>query len=200
MDHNTINPNQEVGQRPKQNIFGVLFWIIICLTLIPLIIHVANLNALKRMKIKVNEAEAGIDVQLKRRRDTLIKLIDSVSESIKFEKEMQTTLTSMRTGGGVGQMMKNASQLNDIARKIQVQVENYANLKSNDLIGSLMKESTNIEENISASRRIYNSNVSQFNQSISSYPNNLAANQLKFVYLPFFEISSFDREDVKIKF
>ncbi|AKU79714.1 LemA family protein [Spiroplasma turonicum] len=200
MKHNTIDPNSSVGTKPKTNFFGVLFWVIICFLLIPLIVHVTNINRLKRLKVKIDEAEAGIDIQLKRRRDTLIKLIDSVKESISFEKEMQTTLTSMRTGGGVDQLMRNASKLNDISKQIQVQVENYANLKSNDLIRDLMSESSNIEENISASRRIYNSNVSEFNQSINVYPSNLAANQLGYKFMPFFEIQDTDREDVKIKF
>ncbi|AKX34119.1 LemA family protein [Spiroplasma litorale] len=200
MSHNTIDPNSQVGQKPKKNIFGILFWILLCLVLIGLIIHVINLNSLKRLKVKIDEAEAGIDVQLKRRKDTLVKLVDAVKGSIEFEKDIQVSLTSMRTGGNINDLMQNASQLNDISRRISVQVENYPNLKSNDLIKDLMRESTNIEENISASRRIYNSNVSSFNQSINTYPTNLAASQLGYTFMPFFEISESDREDVKIKF
>jgi len=197
-DNKTLN--SEVGNKPKILFIGKVFFVISWLLIIPFIVHLVNLNKLRSLNIKITEAESGIDVQLKNRRDTLIKLIDEVKESIHFEKDMLMNLTKMRVGGNVNQMIKNSNDLDKITKTISLQVENYPNLKSNELIRELMQKTSNIEDNIAAARRIYNSNVSYFNQSINSYPTNIAARQLGLCFQPFFEITDNEREDIKVSF
>ncbi|WP_338985231.1 LemA family protein [Spiroplasma endosymbiont of Diplazon laetatorius] len=194
------NINNLANTKPKRNPLGAFIWYISFFAIIPLFVHIANVNRLKKLNMKVSEAESGIDVQLKKRRDTLIKLIESVQGSMKFEKELLTTLTSMRTGVSIKDMGKNAAMLDKISKQVTMQLENYPEIKSAALIQELMRSTANIEDDISASRRIYNSNASIFNQSINSYPTNSAAAQLGYVFKSFFEIIDFERQDVKIEF
>ncbi|QEH62122.1 LemA protein [Spiroplasma chinense] len=194
------NINNLANTKPKKSFLGALIWYISFIIIIPLIAHVSNVNRLRRLNTKVSEAESGIDVQLKKRRDTLIKLIDSVKSGIKFEKETLTTLTAMRTGVGLDEMQKNASMLNKVAKDVSIQLENYPDLKSTALVADLMAQTGKIEDDISASRRIYNSNVSIFNQEINIYPKNIAAGQLGYVFKSFFEITEEERADVEISF
>ncbi|QHX36324.1 LemA family protein [Spiroplasma sp. BIUS-1] len=194
------NINNLANTKPRRNLLGAFLWYLSFFLIIPLFVHISNVNKLKKLNIKVSEAESGIDVQLKKRRDTLIKLIESVQGSMKFEKEILMTLTSMRTGVSIQDKGKNAAMLDKISKQVTMQLENYPEIKSTSLIQELMRSTANIEDDISASRRIYNSNVSIFNQAINVYPKNAAAAQLGYVFKSLFEITDFERQDVKIEF
>ncbi|AGR41779.1 LemA family protein [Spiroplasma diminutum] len=194
------NINNRANQKPKRNPLGVLFWYLSFLLIIPALIHLGNINKLKKLNIKVSEAESGIDVQLKNRRDTLIKLIEAVQGSMKFEKELLSNLTSMRTGVSVESMGKNAAMLDRVSKQVTMQLENYPDIKSAQLVKELMSSTKDIEDNIAAARRIYNSNVSVFNQTIDVFPSNSAAAQLGYSFKSLFEITDFERQDIKIEF
>ncbi|AOG60175.1 LemA family protein [Spiroplasma helicoides] len=194
----TINEN--ANKKPNRSGIGAFFWYFLFIFIIPLFVHISYINSLKKLNVKVDEAESGIDVQLKKRRDTLLKLMDAVKGSIKFEKETLTTVTAMRTGVGIEGMIQNTKTLDAIQKGINVQIENYPDLKSNALVGQLMSATEEIEDNIAAARRIYNSNASIFNQEINVWPKNNAACSLKYVTKYFFEITEEDRQDVKIDF
>lgn len=60
--------------------------------------------------------------------------------------------------------------MNSIARDINIAYEQYPNLKANSIIVDLISASQYIENEIAASRRLYNMDVTQFNQSIMLYP------------------------------
>ena len=58
-----------------------------------------------------------------------------------------------------------------------------------------------IEDEIQASRRIYNSNVQAYNTKIQIFPNSLVANSGGFTAREFFEIeNAAEREPVEVKF
>ncbi|AUM62325.1 LemA family protein [Spiroplasma monobiae] len=194
------NINNLANTKPRRSPLGAFIWYLSFFLVIPLFVHIANINKLKRLNIKVSEAESGIDVQLKKRRDTIIKLIESVQGGMKFEKEMLTNLTSMRTGVGIKDLGKNASMLDKVSKQVTMQLENYPEIKSTELVQELMKTTSSIEDDISASRRIYNSNTSIFNQALNTYPINAAAAQLGYKFKSLFEITDFERQDVKIEF
>ncbi|AOG60177.1 LemA family protein [Spiroplasma helicoides] len=196
----SVSINSDAGKKPKRNFLGILVWYLGFLILIPLFVHIANINSIKKLKIKISESEANIDTQLMRRRDTMLKLIEEVKGSIKFEKETLTTITAMRTGAGIEQSMKNASFLNSLQKNINVQIENYPNLKTNELIRGLMQTTEEIESSIAFTRTEYNQSVSLFNQKINTYPNNQAAAALKCKNIAFFEIADWDRDDVTVGF
>ncbi|QBQ07467.1 LemA family protein [Spiroplasma gladiatoris] len=195
---NNINAN--ANKKPQRNAFGTFIWYASFILLLPVFLHIGNINSLRRINVKVSEAESGIDVQLKRRRDTLLKLIDAVKGSIKFEKEALTTVTAMRTGMGIEGMIKSQKAMDTLQKGINIQMENYPDLKSTQSIRELMSAAADIEEDIAAQRRIYNQNVGTFNQEIQVYPKNQAAAALKYVSKYFFEITEAEREDVVINF
>jgi LemA protein len=111
-------------------------------------------------------------VQLKKRRDTLIKLVDATQTSVKFEKSLLTDITRLRnvniapndTKGLVAQDTASASAMS----RLMATFENYPNLKTTDTIRDLMASADYIEREIAASRRLYNATALQFNQEIQS--------------------------------
>ena len=65
--------------------FFILIWVI------------SSYNSLKSAKIKVNEAESGIDVALTKRFDVLTKMVDTVKGYAKHEKETLEKVIALRS-------------------------------------------------------------------------------------------------------
>lgn len=55
-----------------------------------------------------------------------------------------------------------------------------------------------VEEHLQAARRLYNSNISSYNQMIKVFPNNIIANSKGCKEMEFFVADEEKREDVKI--
>lgn len=167
-----------------------------------LLLHVGKKNKLRKMGMKVDESESGIDVQLARRAETLTKLVDSVKSAIKFESDILTKVTELRSktaaGTSIEQKAKLNSELDSVQRKVNMTIENYPNLKSNENILSLQNAIVDVEDNIAAARRIYNSNVSAYNQQIITSPSNVVAESMKLQTKVLFAATEQQKADIKI--
>ena len=79
--------------------------------------------------------------------------------------------------------------------------ENYPDLRATENFQRLQADLNEIEDEIQASRRIYNSNVQSYNTKIQIFPNSLVANQGGFTAREFFEIeNAAEREPVEVSF
>ena len=58
----------------------------------------------------------------------------------------------------------------------------------------------NVEEQLQAARRLYNANVSAYNQAIIVFPGSLVANSMHLTKREFFEAEETKKADVKIEF
>ncbi len=65
-----------------------------------------------------------------------------------------------------------------LLNKINMVAENYPELKASTLYQSFMRELSEIENNIAASIRIFNSNVERYNTKIEVFPNVLINNMI----------------------
>ena len=79
--------------------------------------------------------------------------------------------------------------------------ESYPELRAADNFRTLQGELTEIEDEIQAARRIYNSNVQAYNTRIQVFPNSMIANRGGFTPREFFEIeTAAEREPVAVRF
>jgi LemA protein len=79
--------------------------------------------------------------------------------------------------------------------------EAYPQLRATENFQQLQAELTNTEDQISASRRIYNGNVQSYNTKIQTFPNSVIAGFGGFTKRDFFEIETpADREPVRVSF
>ena len=83
--------------------------------------------------------------------------------------------------------------------KINIVAENYPELKSSENYKTLQQSIVEVEEHLQAARRLYNSNVSIYNQMIVSFPISIIAKSKGMVKKDFFEADETKKEDVKIK-
>jgi len=79
--------------------------------------------------------------------------------------------------------------------------ENYPTLRATENFQQLTRNLSELEDEIQASRRIYNSNVQAYNTKIQVFPNSIIANQGGFQAKEFFEIEdAAEREPVAVSF
>jgi LemA protein len=79
--------------------------------------------------------------------------------------------------------------------------ENYPTLRATENFQQLSRSLSQLEDEIQASRRIYNSNVQSYNTSIQQFPGSVIASQGGFAKRDYFEIEdASEREPVSVSF
>lgn len=174
--------------------------IIIALVLIfvILICYISISNKLNRSVVKIDEALSGIDVALTKRYDVLTKMIDVVKAYAKHEKETIFEVIKLRKDMSIQEKNDANKAMDENFKKINIVAENYPELKSSENYKTLQQSIADVEEHLQAARRLYNSNVSLYNQLLVSFPTSIVAKGKGMIKKDFFEIDEIKKEDVKI--
>src|ERR671929_1623662 len=170
---------------------GLLIALAIIVVVIVAIVGIYN--SLVQKRLRIDEAYAQIEVQLKRRHDLIPNLVEAVKGYMGFEQKVLTDVTNARaaavTAGaqGVAAQAQAENALTSTLRSLFAVVENYPDLKANQNVLSLQEEITTTENQISFSRQHYNATVLDYNNSLQTFPNNALAGMFGFTRREFFE-------------
>jgi LemA protein len=160
--------------------------------IIVIIYYIASYNALVRSRQKVKEAWSGIYVQLKRRYDLIPALISTVNGYAEHERNLLEKLSAERANlitGNVsvsGDRMQAEDVMTQDIKSVIAISEAYPDLKSNQNFLNLQEQLSETEDQISAIRRIYNSNTAFLNTKIESFPASIIASLHGFKKAEFF--------------
>ena len=143
------------------------------LTFLLLIIAIAAVivvlyNGLVAKKNQVDNAFASIDVMLKKRCDLIPNLVAVAQKYMKFEQKTLTRIAGLRSRAMTMQGDDRINVENQISRElgnIMVAIEAYPDLKANQNFLELQQSLNEIEEQISAARRFYNTSVTDYNNA-----------------------------------
>jgi LemA protein len=166
--------------------------VVIVVVVAILVIGVLIYNGLVQRRLRIDEAFAQIDVQLKRRHDLIPNLVNAVKDYMGFEQDVLTKVTEARANAVAAGAQGPAAQaqaenvLTGALRSVFAVVENYPDLKANQNVLSLQESLTTTENQISFARQHYNAVVLDFNQAIATFPNVLIAGPLGFTKREFF--------------
>jgi LemA protein len=179
--------------------------VIVVLVLLVGVIYIAIRNGIIGSRNRVDEAWSGIDVQLKRRHDLVPNLVETVKGYATHEQQVFVRTTEARAQAMSAQSVEATQQaeakLSGALADLRAVAENYPNLRATENFQQLSRNLSEIEDEIQAARRIYNSNVQSYNTKIQVFPNSIVANQGGFTAREFFEIeNAADREPVEVKF
>jgi LemA protein len=183
----------------------VIIIIIVALLLLLALSYVLVRNSIINLRIRCDEAWSGIDVQLKRRHDLVPNLVETVKgyathERETFEKVTQARAAAMQASGPE-EASRAESQLTAALGGLRVVAEQYPELRATENFQGLQRQLSELEDEIQASRRIYNSNVQVYNTRIQQWPGSMIANRADFTPKPFFEISeAAEREAPQVSF
>ena len=175
-----------------------IIYIIVIIAIIILIAYISISNGLNRAIVKIDEAASGIDVALTKRYDVLTKMMDTCKSFVKHENEIMFKVIELRSGSSINEKNEANKVMNDNYRNLLAVAENYPELKSSETFTTLQKAILDVEEHLQAARRLYNSNVSLFNQKVVTFPSSVIASSKGLTKKEFFEAEESKREDVKI--
>ena len=167
--------------------------IIVAIVVILVVVVIGIYNGLVQRRLRIDEAFAQIEVQLKRRHDLIPNLVNAVKGYMGFEQKVLTDVTNARaaavTAGaqGVAAQAQAENMLTSTLRSLFAVVENYPDLKANQNVLSLQEEITTTENQISFSRQHYNATVLDYNTAIATFPSVLLAGPLGFSKREFFD-------------
>ncbi len=173
-------------------------WVLIPLALIAMW-FIGVMNSFKVMEVKINEADSGIDVALTKRFDTLTKMWDLAKKYMEHEKGTLEKVIAMRQAGTptIADKQEFNNEMTRMASALNVVVEQYPDLKANTNMQEVQAAVLDVEEHLQAARRLYNSNVSQYNQKVVVFPQSIVAGMINATRKDFFEAEEAKRVDVK---
>ena len=183
----------------------VIVLIVIGLIVLLGLIYILVRNSMVASRNRVDEAWSGIDVQLKRRHDLVPNLVETVKGYAQHERETFEKVTQARAAAMSAQGPAEASQaegaLTAALGGLRVVAEQYPELRATENFQQLSRNLSELEDEIQASRRIYNSNVQAYNTKIQIFPNSVIASSGGFTPREFFEITdAAEREPVSVSF
>lgn len=161
---------------------------------------IATYNKFVSLNQRVKQAQGGIDVYLKQRFDLIPNLVETIKGYSAHEKEIMESIAKLRNdyASRNDQDITESQDLNNRYTRILAMIEAYPELKSNESYLDLQKTLSKIESQLQAARRIYNSEVTEFNTKRYKFPSNLVAIVFRFKEKALFEINESERENVNI--
>ncbi|HEX8752918.1 MAG TPA: LemA family protein [Solirubrobacterales bacterium] len=182
----------------------IVIIVVVAILIIAVLYYIAKRNSIIASRNRVDESWSGIDVQLKRRHDLVPNLVETVKGYAEHESEVFEKATKARAeamaAGSVGDTAKAENKLSGALTELRAVAENYPTLRATENFQQLSRQLSELEDEIQAARRIYNSNVQSYNTSIQQFPGSVIANQGGFTAREYFEIDAADREPVSVSF
>lgn len=153
-------------------------------------------NRLNRAVVKIDEAESGIDVALQKRHDVLTKALDVVKAYAKHEKEVLFEVVNLRKDMTMKEKSEASAAMDNGFKALNVVAEAYPQLLSSENYKTLQIAISDTEEHLQAARRLYNANVSSYNQMLVSFPTSAIGSSKGMTKREFFETEEEKKQDV----
>jgi|TARA_B110000914_G_scaffold145718_1_gene127569 LemA protein len=147
----------------------------------------------------MRNAFASIDVQLKKRWNLIPNLVETVKGFATHEREVLKAVVAARSAepGSRERFVREGEVSAGVGRLLAV-AEDYPELKSSDQFLNLQRNLTEVESQISASRRAYNAAVTEWNDGVEAFPGVIFARVFDFNRADWFEVKSAERLNVEV--
>jgi LemA protein len=182
----------------------VVIVIIVAVALLALFL-ILLYNTLVQKRNRVDNAWAQIDVQLRRRRDLIPNVVETVKGYAAHERGTFEAVTSARARSAAAATPAQAAaaenMLSEALGRLFAVAEAYPELKANQNFLDLQAQLRETEDRIAISRQVYNDTVLTYNNAIQVVPAVLLAGMLGFSKREFFELENADdREPPAVSF
>ena len=141
-------------------------------------------NGLIARRNAVRNAFASLDANLQKRFDLIPNLVATVKGTMTHERDTLEALTQLRESGNRAQDADASAQL---IGQVMARAEAYPELAASANFGHLQRALTEVEEQISASRRAFNAAVAQYNNAVETFPGSVLAPTFGFARDEFYQ-------------
>lgn len=163
------------------------------LLILPLVLTLSGCgyNRIQELDEQAEQMRSNIETELMRRNDLIPNLVTTVDQAAQFEKTTQTGVAQARSGlvqardqlsqavqgnASTDQLNQaNAAVTDQLRLFLNVSVEAYPQLRSNENFIRLQDELTETENRIAVARRDYNESVATYNTYIRRFPATITA-------------------------
>ena len=186
----------------------IIIGVVALLAVIVGIWWISTRNDFVRLKNRVEEGWATIDVYLKKRFDLIPNLVETVKGYTKHESETLKNVIEARNMGAAAatrdEVMQADKAMTSSLRTLFTAVsESYPDLKASRNFLDLQDQLKDIESELSSARRYYNGVVKTFNTKLELFPANIVGKRMGEGYerKTYFELDSAEeRKAVKVSF
>ncbi len=182
-----------------------MVWIVILVIVALLVIALITLyNRFVRLRNRVDNAWAQIEVQLKRRWDLIPNLVETVKGYAEHERGTFEAVTEARANAqraqGPAETAAAEGILGAALGRLFAVAEAYPELQADENFRQLQDELAGTENRIAVSRQVYNDTVLTYNNSIQTFPGVVLAGPFNFEKREFFETDETQREVPQVDF
>lgn len=133
-------------------------------------------NSFVGMEEDVKQAWSQVETNYQRRADLIPNLVETVKGFSNHESETFSDIAKLRSGYSEAKTPEEYQELDrQLSTNINIMVEAYPELKSNENFLSLQDELSGTENRIAVARRDYNEVTTTFNKKVRTFPNNILA-------------------------
>jgi len=148
--------------------------IILVLVLVVVGLVVAGLNKLRQQRVFVDEAMAGIDVQLTRRAELIPNLVETVKGYMGHERGTLEAVTQARAASQAANTVGEKAAADAATRQALANLfavaEAYPDLKASTNFSQLQTELARTEDQLAFARQFYNDACSTLNRTMVTIP------------------------------
>jgi LemA protein len=166
--------------------------VIVVLVVLALLALVFLYNRFVRLRNRVDNAWAQIEVQLKRRWDLIPNLVETVKGYAAHERETFEAVTQARVRAQQAQTPGEAAQAEGILGaalgRLFAVAEAYPELQADENFRQLQTELAETENRVAVSRQVYNDSVLTYHNAIQTFPGVVFAGPFGFNLREFFEV------------
>lgn len=178
-------------------------YIIIAIIVLIVVYALTLYNSFVKLNNKVKEAFSTMDVYLKKRWDLIPNIVETVKGYAEHEKNTLKEVVELRNSAydkmSDEEKIKTNEKLSSGISEIMALAEAYPDLKANENFKDLSNQLTKVEDEIANSRKYYNGVVRIYNNKVKMFPSNVFAGLFGYKSKAMFEVSSNERENVKVE-
>jgi LemA protein len=152
---------------------------------------VISYNRLVRDHHRVGQSWSDVGVQLARRHDLVPKLVEVVQRHAGYERTVLEEVAALRARGmsesSPAALGTIEGRLGAGLQRVVAIAEGYPELKASASFLELMRNLSDVEQQIQFARRYYNGTVNNLNTRIATFPDLVVAKLLRFTPAEYFE-------------
>ncbi|WP_203258233.1 LemA family protein [Hyunsoonleella ulvae] len=176
--------------------------IIAAVILLVLIAGIVINNQIVARKNLVAQAFGSIEIYLKKRFDLIPNLAATLNKYLAHEKDILLKVTELRSqiekATEPKEKIQASNKLTKVMSGLNINVENYPDLKADTQFINLQFELSDMENQISAARRAFNAAVTSYNNKIQMFPASIIAGMRKDKAETLLEIPKAEQKEVNI--
>ena len=191
-------------------IFLMGSWLIIVIILVVFLVlgigfYISVYNSLIALKKNAEKAWSNIDVLLQKRHDMLIKLVQTVSSYLRYEKSVFERVAQLRSQfmsippDDIQGKINLSNQITGMFRYLFAVIENYPELKANQNVMHLQQMIVELESQLADARQFYNEAVTMLNTKIEQIPYNFVAGMAGIKPMPLYRAPEEAKQDVSTR-